>query len=314
MALHTVPWTLQSASHGAELFRQTTQSLLAGTGVIGSGDLQVTQNGTPNMSVNVAAGQIWIPGTLGGASAIGLVNLGNQSGYGLPTGLTTQGSYYTVNDGTVNLAIAAANPTNPRIDLVVASVQDSYYSGSTNTTVLQVVTGTPASSPSPPTPPSNTVVLAQIAVAANATQITSGNITDERPFLLTRGASQLFSAAAATGTYTTFATVATITIPAQPYPYKVLAYGHVRYTAATSGDSWNLQLIQNGTTVFAQDDVVLSGTNNNPSSVVGLASTVQPGASSSTISMGIQNNFGGHSTVLASDATRNFLLAMVVPL
>ena len=182
MALQTPPWAVQALSHGAELFRRMPQSLLGGTGVVGSGDLAVTQNGTANMSVNVAAGQVWIPGTLGGSAGMP-ANASAQTGYGLPAGLTTQGSYYALNDATVNLTIAAADPTNPRIDLVVAAVQDAYYSGSSNQSVLQVITGTAASSPSAPTPPPNCVVLAQISVPANATSIVTASITDLRTFV-----------------------------------------------------------------------------------------------------------------------------------
>ena len=51
------------------------------------------------------------------------------------------------------------------------------------------MTGTPAGSPSPPSAPANSFTLAQVAVAANATSITSGNITDQRtaPWFYQRG-------------------------------------------------------------------------------------------------------------------------------
>lgn len=122
------------------------------------------------MSVNVAAGQIWMPGTLGSVS-------------GMPSGVTSQGSYYGYNDATINLAISASNPTNPRIDLLVATVRDAEYAGSDNDWVIQVVTGTPAASPAPPTAPANSIVLAQVAVAANASSIVAGNITDKRTYV-----------------------------------------------------------------------------------------------------------------------------------
>jgi hypothetical protein len=54
-----------------------------GHGVVGAGDLAVTQNGTPNMSVNVAAGRAFIRGT--------------------ETGSLNQGVYSFFNDGIVNL-------------------------------------------------------------------------------------------------------------------------------------------------------------------------------------------------------------------
>lgn len=180
MALESPAYVISASSHSADLFRQTAQSMIAGTGVVGSGDLQVSANGTPNMSVNVAAGFVWCPGTLGSTAGM-QANANAQTAYGLPSSLTAQGSYGGYNDGTVNLAIAAADPTNPRIDLICASIQDAEYAGSNNQPVLQVVTGSPAASPSVPSAPASSVVLAQVTVAAGATSITTGNITDKRP-------------------------------------------------------------------------------------------------------------------------------------
>lgn len=180
MALESPAYVISASSHSADLFRQTAQSMIAGTGVVGSGDLLVSANGTPNMSVNVAAGFVWCPGTLGSTAGM-QANANAQTTYGLPSSLTAQGSYGGYNDGTVNLAIAAADPTNPRIDLICASIQDAEYAGSNNQPVLQVVTGSPAASPSAPSAPASSVVLAQVAVAAGATSVVAGNITDERP-------------------------------------------------------------------------------------------------------------------------------------
>jgi hypothetical protein len=180
MALESPAYVISASSHSAALFRQAAQSMLAGTGVVGSGDLAATQNGTPNMSVNVAAGQVWMPGTLGATT--GFPANYNGQAYGLPSSFDSQGSYYGYQDGTVNLAIAAASPSLPRIDIVCASVQDAQYAGAANQPVLQVITGTPASSPSAPSAPASTVVICQVAVAANATSITNANVTDERPF------------------------------------------------------------------------------------------------------------------------------------
>lgn len=166
---------IQASTHPAEQFRQMigslvgtpfgsfaggTQSVAAGGGhgVVGSTDLAVVQHSTPNMSVDVPGGSALVRGT--------------QS--------ANQQVYTTYNDGTVTLTISAADPTNPRRDLVVMSLQDAFYSGVSNQALLQVVTGTPAGSPVDPTPPANSLVLARVAVAALATSITNANITDLR--------------------------------------------------------------------------------------------------------------------------------------
>jgi hypothetical protein len=150
---------IQSGGETAERARRALAALsgLRG-GVVAAGDLAVVENGTPNMSVNVAGGQVIIPGTEG----------------------SFQGSYVIENRGTLNVAIAAADATNPRKDLIVAKVQDAAYSGVSNVASIVVVTGTPAGSPVEPAVPNNAWVLAMIDVPALDTAITNSQITDRR--------------------------------------------------------------------------------------------------------------------------------------
>lgn len=68
------------------------------------------------------------------------------------------------------VTVDAANPTNPRIDLVVV-----YDDGTVDT-----VAGTADPSPTAPADPADGAVLAQIAVAAAASTLNSGTITDAR--------------------------------------------------------------------------------------------------------------------------------------
>lgn len=173
--LATPPYVIASGSHSAQLFRQTLQSFLGSGGVIGATDLKVEELGTPAMKVQVTEGQCFIPGTLGGTGPF-------------PTPFDGQGSYYSYVPSTTDLTIAAAGSTNPRIDVVVASVQDSEYAGSNNQATLQVVTGTAAVTPVAPTVPASSVVLAHIRVGANVTSITTADITDERQRSGTRSA------------------------------------------------------------------------------------------------------------------------------
>jgi hypothetical protein len=163
MTLRTPPSWLQNGSHPAENDRLTTQALWATTGIINSSSLAVTANSPVGMSVRVASGWAAIVGT-------------TQS---------NMGTYVAYNDAQVTIAITTADPTNPRIDLVCMTVNDSYYSGSTNNVTFQVVAGTPAGSPVAPTLPANSISLATVAVAAGALSITSGNITDTRVLVTT---------------------------------------------------------------------------------------------------------------------------------
>lgn len=112
---------------------------MAGVGVLtGCG---VTPQGSPNMTVAVAAGTVQASA---GAAAV------------------------TVTSG--NVTITAADATHPRIDLVTASA----------TGVKTVTDGTAAASPKPPALPAGHIALAMIYVPATATQITTARITDKR--------------------------------------------------------------------------------------------------------------------------------------
>lgn len=132
--------------------------------------LQAVQRGAgANMSVDISIGVCAMPNTSGTYSYIG----------------------YT--DAVANQTISAADPTNPRIDVVVAYVDLSVVSSSSNNNPGALkffdVTGTPSGTPSAPS--SSTIQaavgagnpwtpIANVAVAANATQIVTANITDKR--------------------------------------------------------------------------------------------------------------------------------------
>jgi hypothetical protein len=163
MTLRTPPSWLQNGSHPAENDRLTTQALWATTGIIKSNSLAVTPNSPVGMSVIIASGWAAIVGTT----------------------QANMGTYVAYNDAATVVAITTANPTNPRIDLVCATVQDAYYTGAQNNVIFQVVVGTPAGSPVAPTLPANSIALATVDVAAGALSIVSGNITDLRVLVTT---------------------------------------------------------------------------------------------------------------------------------
>ena len=158
MALHTPPSWLQNGSHPAENDRLTTQALWATTGIIASASLAITANSPAAMNVYVADGWAAIVGTT----------------------QADMGTYVAYNDASVLLTITTANPTNPRIDLICMTVNDSYYSGVADNVVFQVVAGTPSATPVAPSLPANSISLATVYVGAGALSITSGNITDTR--------------------------------------------------------------------------------------------------------------------------------------
>jgi len=152
------PSFLDSESYAGKYDRQHWRDILT-EGIVESGDLEVTEKGTPNMSVDVAAGSAYVQG--------------DQS--------TTQGHYRIYNDATVNKAIAASNPTNPRKDRVIAQVKDSTdIGGALDEWEIQVLTGTPAPAPVVPDLPDDALDLAIVDVGNGVTEITNANITDQR--------------------------------------------------------------------------------------------------------------------------------------
>ena len=133
MAMESPAFANQSSSYTAEQTRRAVFAAFARTaanspgiiigGLLSTSDLQLSAPGS-GLSVNVSTGECIIGGTEGGA----------------------QGGYYARATSQTNLTISTANPSNPRIDTVCATISDSAYTeptgGSGNQVQLQVVTGT----------------------------------------------------------------------------------------------------------------------------------------------------------------------------
>lgn len=128
-------YTRQAAGFSVDI--DTIAAALAGDGVLSG--LGVQAQGSPNMTVAVAAGQARV------------------------------GGYFPYEIGE-NVTIAAADSTNPRIDLIVID-----YNGA-----VSCVAGTAAQYPVPPALPANSIQLAQIYVPAAAAAITNAMIVDKR--------------------------------------------------------------------------------------------------------------------------------------
>lgn len=130
-------------------------------GVIGGAGMNVTA-GT-GMTVNVQPGSFVVPNS----------------------GTPTAGGYLSTLQSQATLTVQTADPSNPRIDIVVANVVDN--GNSTSFGEVQIITGVAAPSPAAPSAPANSITLAQITVTAGASAITSGMISDQRPFTTATG-------------------------------------------------------------------------------------------------------------------------------
>lgn len=160
MALET-PLFVEDLEYHASDFRRYVRAVSGRTpGIFRTGDLKVSQRGSgANKSIDVAAGEVLIDGDE----------------------LTNQGYYYGASDAVTNITVPDT-ASNPRKDLVVAYIRDAEYSGTINSDSdwIDIVVGTPASSPVVPATPANSIVLAELSVAASFSSVTNANITDRR--------------------------------------------------------------------------------------------------------------------------------------
>jgi len=122
--------------------------------------LQVTQAGTPNMTVLVNAGYCAVPNA--------------TQGHGVYLfGQTAQGT----------LTVASNTSGSTRVDIIVAGVSDT--GNSSSYCFVEIVEGTPGSGQ--PATPSASILLAAVTVASGASSITNSNITDKRAFTAAPG-------------------------------------------------------------------------------------------------------------------------------
>lgn len=161
MALIT-PEYLQTQKYSAKRDRLAVSFPVLQEGIVDPGHFAVSQRAAgANMSVDVAAGRAWVKAD----------DPGNK------------GFYHIENDATVNVALTAANATNPRIDTIVVQVNDSIDGGdASDTPQLLALAGTPTSGATlanltgAASVPTGALVLAYVLVAANATSIVTANI------------------------------------------------------------------------------------------------------------------------------------------
>ena len=217
MAVESSPAFLQANTYSAEVTRRAVNvswqrnssgniGSVAG-GVFGIGSDLVMSAPASGMTVNNATGEALVPGTSS----------------------TTQSGYYFRGSSTTNTSVAASNPTNPRIDLVCATVNDAGYVGSLNTGVIQVVTGTPTSGATlanlsgAPALPTSSLLIGYILVPANATSIITADLSATTVTPVAYSAQNIFNAVAVSAStaisavsgshYIVSATSPTITLP-----------------------------------------------------------------------------------------------------
>ena len=159
MAIQNPALFIGTQTHAAEDVRRYFEATMNDRpGIVEDGDFAVTEAATPAMTVQVAGGRAFVAGTEG----------------------TYQGIYFAENRGQVSVSISTADASNPRKDLIVIRISDGNYSGTSYQATIEAVAGTASASPSEPSVPANSFVLAVVDVAASASSITNSNITDRR--------------------------------------------------------------------------------------------------------------------------------------
>lgn len=185
MAFQTAPaWMENSDEHHAVIYRQMLAGVTGGAaGVVNAAALAVSErDGTANTSVDVAPGGAFIPSTRAAA----------------------QGSYFAYNDGTINVPLSAAHPTNDRIDRILIQVRDSAQDVALtqDDNRIYVVEGEPASVPElPEVDVDDWIELARVLVPAGSTSITNADITDVRVVIQSQSLVFTSSGAFAPGDY-----------------------------------------------------------------------------------------------------------------
>lgn len=141
-------------------------ALLQDSGIIsqaGALGLQVTENGSPNMSVNVSAGEVVVKKTAWSAYS------------------TNTKFYHVINTAAITAGLTiAANPGATRIDLICVKIDEAASPDADASNVATIVVVQGVSGAGVPATPSNHYKLAEVTVANGATSITNANITDRR--------------------------------------------------------------------------------------------------------------------------------------
>jgi hypothetical protein len=136
-------------------------------------------------AVQVPGGVFPSLGAMGVSASSGLSVTVNAGYCCVPNPAAGQGGYIFGCLQSQTLTLAAADPSNPRIDLIVARVYDT--GNSAGYCDVEVVTGTAGASPSAPALPSAAIALATVQVTGGAVALGSGSVTDQRSYVVAPG-------------------------------------------------------------------------------------------------------------------------------
>jgi hypothetical protein len=158
-------WAIQAEDAPAQIARLIANALLEEGVVDVAGDsFKVEEDTGSNMQIKVGSGTVGDLCVIDGDA------------------VAVQGTYVGQHaNATQTLVVAASDASDDRIDRVIARVYDDDADSSGNSYMdIEVLTGTPAGSPTAPALPSGAISLATIEVDASVTAVTNADITDLR--------------------------------------------------------------------------------------------------------------------------------------
>lgn len=164
-----IPEYLQTKTYSAARVRGVLMDSAIQEGVVGGGDLKVTQraSGGANMSVDIAEGAGFVKGDL----------------------TARQGLYHVYNDAAVNIAIGSNTSGNPRLDQIILRVLDSQDGlAGADLAQLEVLPGTATAGATldnrngAAALPMTAMRIADVLVVSGASSIVNAVIRDRRPW------------------------------------------------------------------------------------------------------------------------------------
>jgi hypothetical protein len=173
-------WATQAAGPAGQIDVEEARVAIAALVMPDTASTIKAKSGFRPISPTLDPGSVAATGTPDGFVHVTRFQLVLQSGRG-----NASGTYLATVDATFDVNVLgdqAADPTNPRLDLIIAQQNDTFYGDGDSAFGVRHVIGTPAGSPAVPTVTGSAdyVPLAQVRVEANATTILGSKITDLR--------------------------------------------------------------------------------------------------------------------------------------
>lgn len=298
-------WAIQPEDSPAHMARVVASAIFETGGVIGvdADSFLVTEDTGANMQISVGSGAVGDLAAIEGAAA-------------------GQGIYIIEHQAAAELVpIAASDPTNDRIDRVIARVYDDEADSSGNDYGdIEVLQGTPAGSPSAPALPNGAISLATILVQNGVTAITDADITDLRAVPTLReglvpdtgrflGYAQVTSGQSGITSVTDLTSLSVAVNVEAGRRLRITGHGQLGVTASAATSA--VGTVREGSTELGRFGSVINETANAISQMTEGSVVVTPSAGAHTYKLSLERGAGsGTASLVASATNPAFILVM----